>query len=102
MSIDIPVPMTATAPAPVAPAPRGEAGVLRCKMRRPASVDRQRWRQVMLHACSQGRIGGLQSFSIDDDVASLSVTSDWAQEHPAVFATALSELDAELKRPASH
>ena len=54
----------------------------------------------MLHACSQGRVLGLQSFSIDDDVASLSVLSTGAQGNWSALIVALSGLDAELRRPA--
>jgi hypothetical protein len=69
-------------------------------MRRPSSVDAKHWRQTMLHACSQGRVRGLQSFSIDDDVASLSVLSTGAQGNWAALVAALSGIDAELRQPA--
>jgi len=69
-------------------------------MRRPPSVEASRWRQVMLHACSQGRVQGLQSFSIDDDVASLSVLGTGVQESWSALIVALSGLDAELRQPA--
>ena len=54
----------------------------------------------MLHACSQGRVRGLQSFSIDDDMASLSVLSTVAQGSWSALIVALSGLDAELRQPA--
>lgn len=100
MIIDSPAPKAAPRSNPTARALHGQSGVLRCKMRRPPSVEASRWRQVMLHACSQGRVRGLQSFSIDDDVASLSVLSTGAQGNWTALIVALSGLDAELRRPA--
>lgn len=78
------------------------AHTFRWDLRRPASVDPQHWHQVMLHACSHAWIGGLQSFSIGNDTASLCVHGPcrWrdAQGGPAELMQALRRVDAALKR----
>ncbi|MCM5681479.1 hypothetical protein M8A51_18280 [Schlegelella sp. S2-27] len=81
---------------------RSTPHAFRWSVSRPLSVDPQHWHQVMLHACCHAWIGGLQSFSIGRDTASLCMreADGWrdAQGRPAELAQALSWIDAALKR----
>lgn len=72
-------------------------------LRRPATVPAERWMEVFMAACCQGRMPGLDSFSVGEDRGTLTFAAGPDRAQAAAFCgIAVEALMGELACPSRH